>query len=319
MQQPKPSLRVGLVAPKNNAECRLWPLGYLRGISGSVYHRERQYDLVFFLNLTAEITFLKRATGCKTFVVGLEPRSMHPPNYDQALLDLADRYMGYRNFSTRPDPGFFEPFCPPVDFRDSTRREFALSMGSTRDHDFCVFARHDPNIRTEAGVIASRYRALLAGPLFGNPVGPKLAFQRRCRFEIISENEINDYYFSEKIGQALLAGCVPVYYGCRRIEDYIPEDLFVNMDRFVGATGGPDVEAVVKYCMTDGVYARHFQAIQAKAEQVLLRYTCEACLTDPVQRYIDQLIREGFRNSRQSWPWRWWRTKSRLKRVIGRR
>ncbi len=85
------SMRIGLVVPKNTAEEKRWLLGYLRGVTGEAYSRGGKYDLVWFLNVTRDIIDIKRDTGAKLFVVGMEPKFMHPLNYDADLLDAADR------------------------------------------------------------------------------------------------------------------------------------------------------------------------------------------------------------------------------------
>jgi hypothetical protein len=308
------SLRLGLIAPKNTPEQKLWLLSFLRNTIGEPYSRGRHYDLVWFLNITPEIRLIRRHTDARTFVVGMEPKGMYPPNYDPALLDLADRYMGYRNFANRNDAGFFEPYLFPVRPEEFIRREFPVSMASPRDLDFCIFATHDPNIRSEAGRIISRHRAFLGGPLFDHRVDDKLPCQRRCRYEIISENEINDWYFSEKIGEALLAGCVPVYYGCRRIMDFIPASLYVDMHEFADSSGRPDVEAVIAHCLTRGVYEAHAEAIRQSAESLLLgRFSIETCMIEPLQRYLDELQSTAFRSRKASWRWRWWGVKNQLR------
>jgi Glycosyltransferase family 10 (fucosyltransferase) C-term len=310
-------LRVGLIAPKNTTAEKLWLLGYLRGVRTDLYAAGDRFDLVWFLNATKEIARIKRNTDSKVFVVGMEPRVMWPDNYDHSLLDLADRYMGYRNFARRRDVGFFEQYRFPVRPRECIEHEFPVSMQCERDTDFCIFATHDPNIRREASSVASRHRVFLGGPLFGNRVADKLSFQRKCRFEIISENDINDYYFSEKIGEALLAGCVPVYYGCSRIKDHIPADMFVDMHDFVGPSGQPNLTAVIEHCMASGVYERHLAAIAARAEQLLLeQFTIETCLIEPVQHYIEELKTTGFSSRTESWSWKCQRLQHRLKKLF---
>jgi hypothetical protein len=45
------------------------------------------------------------------------------------------------------------------------------------------------------------------------------------QFHICIENHYSDHYFSEKIVNALLSECTPIYYGCRKINDYFPEQI----------------------------------------------------------------------------------------------
>ena len=45
------------------------------------------------------------------------------------------------------------------------------------------------------------------------------------QFHICIENHYSDHYFSEKIVNALLSECTPIYYGCKKIHDYFPQQV----------------------------------------------------------------------------------------------
>jgi hypothetical protein len=63
--------------------------------------------------------------------------------------------------------------------------------------------------------------------------GSKLELLQNYRFNIAYENCLNDCgYISEKLFDALLAGCVPVYLGNRSIQRYVPEQVFVDARKF---------------------------------------------------------------------------------------
>src|SRR5690348_12535414 len=91
-------LRLGLIAPFNTPDwCRIL-FDYLKNVSCEMYERGGRYDLVWFLNATEELRFIKQNTATKTLVVGAEP-SGYVYNADPSLLKLSDRYMGHRNFA----------------------------------------------------------------------------------------------------------------------------------------------------------------------------------------------------------------------------
>jgi hypothetical protein len=50
------------------------------------------------------------------------------------------------------------------------------------------------------------------------------------RYSLAIENYSGPNYFSEKITDALLAWCMPIYWGCTNLSDYLPEDSFVRID-----------------------------------------------------------------------------------------
>jgi hypothetical protein len=63
--------------------------------------------------------------------------------------------------------------------------------------------------------------------------GSKLELLQNYRFTIAYENCLNDCgYITEKLFDALLAGCVPVYLGNKSIQKYVPEDIFVDARQF---------------------------------------------------------------------------------------
>jgi hypothetical protein len=63
--------------------------------------------------------------------------------------------------------------------------------------------------------------------------GSKLELLQNYRFTITYENCLNDCgYITEKLFDALLAGCVPVYLGNKSIQKCVPEDVFVDARQF---------------------------------------------------------------------------------------
>lgn len=291
-----PMLTVGIIAEKNTLEEIQWISSYLEHAVCEPYSRSSLYDLVIFLNVTKEILYIKKHTQAKVIVVCMEPMFIYPPNYDSNLLNLADRYIGYQNFAGSGYQGLFEPFVFPVYAKEQIINDFPVSLASERTHDFCIFATHDPNIRRHLGTSAGSHNSILAGPLFNNRVLDKRSIQRACRYELITENDINDYYMSEKLGAALVAGCVPVYWGCRSVGKHVPSGMIVDMQDFLGPEGVPDVDRVIAHCMKPGVYESHYRRIKDYAYDWLIEHlSLETCLIDPLQRFIDDINLSGWR------------------------
>jgi hypothetical protein len=64
--------------------------------------------------------------------------------------------------------------------------------------------------------------------------GNKLELLGNYRYALAFENYSNSTsYISEKIFECLRAGCVPLYYGCENITDYIPKDCFIYVSEDV--------------------------------------------------------------------------------------
>lgn len=57
----------------------------------------------------------------------------------------------------------------------------------------------------------------------------------RYRFALIIENDVSDYYFSERLTSCLAAQTIPVYLGARKITEFFNGDGMILLD-------GPDIE-----------------------------------------------------------------------------
>ena len=69
-------------------------------------------------------------------------------------------------------------------------------------------------------------------PSYRGPVKSKRTILRQYKFSLCYENSIFPGYLTEKIFDALFAGCVPVYLGDPEIEKSIPSSAFVNKKDF---------------------------------------------------------------------------------------
>lgn len=292
------SLRVGIIAPKNTDAEIAWLASYVEA-KVEPYRRGRRYDLLFFFNLTPEIEVIKRHTDAKVFSIAIDSDAVYPINREARYIDLCDYYMGYENFSGAAFCGEFQHLVFPAATAQEIAEQFCRNIESERPYTFAIFAKHDPNIRQAIGDALKNQNSLLAGPLFNRPVADKMACQKQVKYEFITENVINPYYFSEKLPQSLLAGCVPIYYGCEKVKDYVPEDLFLCLSDFAGI---PDV---IEYCNKPSVYEFYFENIRKRGRQLLLeRFTFDQNVFAPLNRYIRRLQAAGFRNSRASLQWR---------------
>lgn len=63
-----------------------------------------------------------------------------------------------------------------------------------------------------------------------NFIQTKLEALKDYRYSIAIENSSIPFYFSEKITDCFLAGCMPFYYGANNIADFFPKESFVWID-----------------------------------------------------------------------------------------
>ena len=77
--------------------------------------------------------------------------------------------------------------------------------------------------------IASPGRSRNNHPAIGPAAAEKLAFLRNFRFNLAFENERFPGYLTEKIADAFIAGCVPIYWGDPLVEKAFSPDAFIHV------------------------------------------------------------------------------------------
>ena len=50
------------------------------------------------------------------------------------------------------------------------------------------------------------------------------------RYNLAIENGSTDYYFSEKIVDPLLCWSIPIYWGCKKIDKFLPKESYILLD-----------------------------------------------------------------------------------------
>lgn len=63
-----------------------------------------------------------------------------------------------------------------------------------------------------------------------NPIEDKWEVLQHSKYAIAYENFQNEYYWTEKIMDCFLSYTMPIYFGCTAIENYFPENSFIQID-----------------------------------------------------------------------------------------
>lgn len=226
-------------------------------------------DAVLFNDIPGE--GVRRALGpwyprVRKFAVLLECEAIKPENWRsgahepfEAVFTWDERYVDDRkyfkaNFSVPfpsqadSDPAGRPGFCVMITANKSSRHP--LELYSERKSTVRWFERNRPGKLDLYGM--GWERRLFEGPLrplnrlspltrlfaekfpsYRGPVDRKLPVLRKYKFAICYENarEISGY-ITEKIFDALFAGCVPVYWGAPDIARFVPESCFIDRRRF---------------------------------------------------------------------------------------
>ncbi len=88
------------------------------------------------------------------------------------------------------------------------------------------------------------------------------------KYHISIENSSYNYYWTEKISDCYLAGTFPIYFGCKNISDYFPEDGFraINIYKFEEAVG------IIDAILESDVYGKSLSALERCKNLVLDDY-----------------------------------------------
>lgn len=294
-------MRVAVLGHKNTDSELQWLASFLP-FPVEVYQARNIYDLVLCWNVSPEVIRIKRRADTLICGFGVEPDHLWPQNYDPELLQHLDLYCSYRNFADSRFRGQFAPFTYFADGAKQIRQAYSHSAVSEREHDFVIFARHDPNIRRDIGSSLSGRNALLLGPLFGRPLADKHELQQRCKFEFITENTVNDWYMTEKLPQSLVSGCVPIYYGCRDAPLKVDKHLFVDPWQFGDLRHAEVRRDVIEYCLSPGVYEQYTQRIRAVGEDYLVeKFSVERTFVDPIVGFLRDRGLMDFRATKRRW------------------
>ena len=126
---------------------------------------------------------------------------------------------------------------------------------------------------------------------YGNWQDTQLQIYKEYKFVIAFENSSAPNYITEKIFQALLAGCIPIYWGADNIKQYINPDCFIHVNDFKNF--GACI-AHIKQVDTDmALYEKYKNAPPVLSTSKLHHMTVEA-LGDWIRPHIDYILSDVY-------------------------
>ena len=108
----------------------------------------------------------------------------------------------------------------------------------------------------------------------------------RYRYHVALENSAVVDYWTEKLGDAYLAGCYPIYYGCPNIENYFDASSLTRID----IMHPENALGIIETCIKESRYEQSKHLIQEARDAVLNRYNVFAMICEHVnndQREFD--------------------------------
>lgn len=89
------------------------------------------------------------------------------------------------------------------------------------------------------------------------------------------ENHQSEYYFSEKLLDVILTGCVPIYWGCKNIPKYF------NPEGFIFFNSKEELIDIVSNLSMEDYYSKK-EAIEENF------YTCQNKYIDNFYHFVDE-------------------------------
>ncbi|MFQ6601632.1 glycosyltransferase family 10 domain-containing protein [Flavobacterium sp. C3NV] len=99
------------------------------------------------------------------------------------------------------------------------------------------------------------------------PVNDKWDVLNTAKYAIAYENFQSDYNWTEKITDCFLSYTMPLYFGCNRIEDYFPENSFIQID-----PNDKHIDLFLKETVNSNKWEENLDAISKARDLVLNEY-----------------------------------------------
>lgn len=99
-------------------------------------------------------------------------------------------------------------------------------------------------------------------------------------FHVAVENHMEAHVWTEKLADAFLGWCIPIYCGCPNVYDYFPEESLIAID--IHDMEG-SIAKIKEIIAKEGEYERRFEALKEARRRVLEEYNLVAMVAQIVQ------------------------------------
>jgi len=114
-----------------------------------------------------------------------------------------------------------------------------------------------------------------------NPLDDKSEGLIPYKYTIVAENSQYKNYWSEKLADAFLCGCLPIYYGCPNINEYFPEESLIKIDIKKPAEAIKIINCAIK----NGEWEKRRHLIEEARKKILNQYQFFNVLLDLLQKH----------------------------------
>lgn len=101
------------------------------------------------------------------------------------------------------------------------------------------------------------------------------------RYSLAVENFSNPFYWTEKLIDAYLSWCMPIYYGCSDITKYFPKESLILID-----INKPDEAiAIIKKAIANNTWEKNLESIAYARELILKKYQLFPFITEQISAH----------------------------------
>lgn len=135
----------------------------------------------------------------------------------------------------------------------------------------CIISKQNilPGHRDRLNFI-SNIRNKIDFDIFGrgvNEINDKWDGLAPYKYSFAIENYSNSYYWTEKISDCYLSYTMPIYYGCKNIEQYFPPESIIKID-----INNDDSVEIINEAISNNLWKKNIEAISYARELVLNKY-----------------------------------------------
>ncbi len=109
-------------------------------------------------------------------------------------------------------------------------------------------------------------------------------------FHVAVENHIAQDVWTEKLADAFLGYCVPIYYGCPNVYDYFPKESLITIDIH---NEEESIKKIKELISIPGEYERRLEAVKEARRKVIEEYNLLAMISNIVENSKDSNSDKG--------------------------
>jgi Glycosyltransferase family 10 (fucosyltransferase) C-term len=101
------------------------------------------------------------------------------------------------------------------------------------------------------------------------PIERKWDTVSRCKYSLVLENYIGDWYWTEKLADCFLAWTIPFYIGCPRVGEYFPKGSFILLN----GRSAAEIRKEMQDASEGGFWEKNLDALAEARRRILSQYS----------------------------------------------